>query len=76
MRNVKDLYISLIFFTIIVINGISAEKKQDYKVLIGMDHEKVMQLKEIKTLVIDAEFFLKKILRSFTKTETFTYFLI
>ena len=57
MRNVKDLYISLIFFTIIVINGISAEKKQDYKVLIGMDHEKVMQLKEIKTLVIDAEFF-------------------
>ena len=57
MRNVKDLYMSLIFFTIIVINGISAEKQQDYKVLIGMDHKKVMQLKEIKTLVIDAEFF-------------------
>ena len=57
MRNVKDLYMSLIFFTIIVINGISAESTKDYKVLIGMDHEKVMQLKEIKTLVIDAEFF-------------------
>ena len=57
MRNVKDLYMSLIFFAIIAVNGISAERKQDYKVLIGMDHEKVMQLKEIKTLVIDAEFF-------------------
>ena len=57
MRNQKLTCLFVIFFTIIVINGISAEKKQDYKVLIGMDHEKVMQLKEIKTLVIDAEFF-------------------
>ena len=57
MRNVKDLYMALIFFIIIVINGISAESAKDYKVLIGMDHEKVMQLKGIKTLVIDAEFF-------------------
>ena len=54
MRNVKDLYMALIFFTIIVINGISAEITKDYKVLIGMDHKKVMQLKGIKTLVIDA----------------------
>ena len=29
MRNVKDLYMSLIFFTIIVINGISAEKRRN-----------------------------------------------
>ena len=57
MRNQKIACMSLIFFTIIVINGISAESTKDYKVLIGMDHEKVMQLKEIKTLVIDAEFF-------------------
>ena len=57
MRNQKLTCSFVIFFTIIVINGISAESTKDYKVLIGMDHEKVMQLKEIKTLVIDAEFF-------------------
>ncbi|MGI5075513.1 endo alpha-1,4 polygalactosaminidase [Treponema vincentii] len=57
MRNVKDLYMALIFFIIIVINGISAESAKDYKVLIGMAPDKAMNLKGIKTLVIDAEFF-------------------
>ena len=57
MRNQKLTCLFVIFFAVAVMNGISAERKQDYKVLIGMDHEKVMQLKEIKMLVIDAEFF-------------------
>ena len=57
MRNQKLACLFVIFFAVGVMNGISAERKQDYKVLIGMDHEKVMQLKEIKMLVIDAEFF-------------------
>ena len=57
MRNQKLTCLFVIFFAVAVMNGISAERKQDYKVLIGMDHEKVMQLKGIKTLVIDAEFF-------------------
>ena len=57
MRNVKDLYMSLIFFAVVVMNGISAENQKDYKVLIGMAPDKAMNLKGIKTLVIDAEFF-------------------
>ena len=57
MRNQKLTCLFVIFFAIIAVNGISAESTKDYKVLIGMDHKKVMQLKEIKTLVIDAEFF-------------------
>ena len=57
MRNQKLACLFVICFAVGVMNGISAEKKQDYKVLIGMDHKKVMQLKGIKTLVIDAEFF-------------------
>ena len=57
MRTVKTFCMSLIFFALIVINGISAESTKDYKVLIGMSPDKAVQLKGIKTLVIDAEFF-------------------
>ena len=57
MKNIKYLYIVLIFFTIIVIKGMAAENNKEYKVLIGMAPDKAVNLKGIKTLVIDAEFF-------------------
>ena len=50
----------LIFFTIIIIKGVAAENNKEYKVLIGMAPDKAVNLKGIKTLVIDAEFFSKE----------------
>ena len=60
MKNIKYLYMVLIFFTIIVIKGMAAENNKEYKVPIGMASDKAVNLKGIKTLVIDAEFFSKK----------------
>ena len=60
MKNIKYLYMVLIFFTIIVIKGMAAENNKEYKVLIGMAPDKAVNLKGIKTLVIDAEFFSKE----------------
>lgn len=60
MKNTKYLYMVLIFFTIILIKGMAAENNKEYKVLIGMASGKAVNLKGIKTLVIDAEFFSKK----------------
>ena len=60
MKNTKYLYMVLIFFTIIVIKGMAAENNKEYKVLIGMASDKAVNLKGIKTLVIDAEFSSKK----------------
>ena len=57
MQNIKKFFTVFIFFAIIVMKGISAENQKDYKVLIGMAPDKAMNLKGIKTLVIDAEFF-------------------
>ena len=60
MKNIKYLYIAFIFFTIIVIKGMAAENNKEYKVLIGMAPDKAVNLKGIKTLVIDADFFSKE----------------
>ena len=60
MKNIKYLYMVLIFFTIIVIKGMAAENNKEYKVLIGMASDKAVNLKGIKTLVIEAEFFSKE----------------
>ncbi|UTY31077.1 endo alpha-1,4 polygalactosaminidase [Treponema putidum] len=60
MKNIKYLYMVLIFFAIIVIKGMAAENNKEYKVLIGMAPDKAVNLKGIKTLVIDAEFFSKE----------------
>ena len=57
MQNIKKFFTVFIFFAIIVMKGMSAENQKDYKVLIGMAPDKAMNLKGIKTLVIDAEFF-------------------
>ena len=57
MQNIKKFFTVFIFFAIIVMKGISAENQKDYKVLIGMAPDKAMNLKGIKTLAIDAEFF-------------------
>mgnify|MGYP000907132787 CR=1 FL=1 len=57
MKNIKYLYMVFIFFSVIVIKGMAAENNKQYKVLIGMAPDKAVNLKGIKTLVIDAEFF-------------------
>ena len=45
MKNIKYLYMVLIFFTIIVIKGMAAENNKEYKVLIGMASDKAVNLK-------------------------------
>lgn len=56
MRKRKAICLFIIFL-IVTVNGLSAEKTNSYKVLIGMQPEQAMQLHGITTLVIDAEFF-------------------